>query len=371
MTSERSEVIDLLKAMACVMIVFHHLALYGPMSETASAWLPGLVGFFYTYALLAVQVFLVVGGYLNAKSLTRALDQPHLDFQSRLLLRYRRLVIPLLAALSFTVAMTALVRPFFPHSSLSEAPQWGQVLAHIFLLQDVFHLEAFSAGVWYVAIDFQLFVMALLSAFLACKWQSFSNQGSVKQKLLVLWLTISIISSLIWNLNAKGDMWGTYFFGAYGLGLCVGIWREAFPKVRYRYLIFGIVVLGVLATLQQARVRLGVAMVTACLLSIYEARGCPSMPIIQWRWVRQLSNASYAIFLIHFGVSLCVSAVVFNFWPGNIPLNLAGMLTSFGISVALGQLIHRVVEKQEPTWRRVGQWVATFVATCAAVMLVA
>jgi hypothetical protein len=62
--------------------------------------------------------------------------------------------------------------------------------------------------------------------------------------------------------------------------------------------------------------------------------------------------------------------VVFNFWPENIPLNLAGMLTSFGISVALGQLIHRVVEKQEPTWRRVWQWVATFVATCAAVMLV-
>jgi peptidoglycan/LPS O-acetylase OafA/YrhL len=238
------------------------------------------------------------------------------------------------------------------------------------LLQDVFHVEAFSAGVWYVAIDFQLFAMALLCAFLACKWQSFSNQGSVKQKLLVLWLTLSIISSLIWNLNAKGDMWGTYFFGAYGLGLCVGIWREAVPKVRYRYLIFGIVVLGVLATLQQARVRLGVAMVTACLLSIYEARGCPSMPIIQWKWVQQLSNASYSIFLIHFGVSLCVSAVVFNFWPENIPLNLAGMLTSFGISVALGQLIHRVVEKQEPTWRRVWQWVATFVATCAAVMLV-
>jgi hypothetical protein len=36
-----------------------------------------------------------------------------------------------------------------------------QIIAHIFLLQDILGFDALSAGIWYVAIDFQLFVLLL------------------------------------------------------------------------------------------------------------------------------------------------------------------------------------------------------------------
>lgn len=368
MKSERSEVIDLLKAFACVLIVWHHLAIYGPMSEVVSVWAPSFIDFLFEHGLLAVQVFLVVGGYLNAKYWTRALTQAEFNWVASLWARYQRLVIPLLVALSLTVAVTALVRPYFDHVSLSDRPSPVQVLAHILLLQDVMYLEAFSAGVWYVAIDFQLFAMALICAGVAHHWQQRSGKGSVIRKALGFWTLLTLGSIFFWNLNPLGEIWGTYFFYAYGLGLCVGCWRHSGFKINHRTLGLGILILGALAMVYQPRIRLLVAIAIAALLSFYEATDCRPIQALKIQWIQKLSNASYAIFLIHFGVSLCVSALVFNDGPANIPMNALGMLCSFGLSVWIGQWIHLHVENQEPSWQRLLQWVAIFVTTCTAVM---
>jgi hypothetical protein len=55
--SQRSEVIDLFKAFACVLIVWHHLALYGPMSDVVYQSAPDLISMLFDYGLLAVEVF--------------------------------------------------------------------------------------------------------------------------------------------------------------------------------------------------------------------------------------------------------------------------------------------------------------------------
>jgi peptidoglycan/LPS O-acetylase OafA/YrhL len=368
--SERSEVIDLLKACACVLIVWHHLVLYSPMAHVVAEWFPLLKVFLLDYALMAVQIFLVVGGYLNAKSWANPVPKSAFDFFPRLLLRYQRLTIPLLAALSVAVAITALVRPYFDHSSLSNTPSLMQVVAHIFLLQDIFDLEAFSAGVWYVAIDFQLFAMAMACASLAQVWQGLSGKGSAVRKAFGFWLVLTLCSIFVWNLNPLGEMWGAYFFGAYGLGLCVGAWRSAGFKFKVRNLGLLIFMLGVVAMAYHPRDRLMLALAIALLLCWYEANDCKAIKYLQRNWIRELSNASYAIFLIHFSVSLLVSAVVFNFWAENKSANAVGLGVSFGLSVWMGRLIHRAIEMPKPTWKRCLQWAATFVATCTGVMLI-
>lgn len=338
------------------------------MSDVVSEWLPNLMALLEDHGLLAVQVFLVVGGYLNAKSWTRSLVAANFKFFSRALARYQRLVIPLLVALSFSVAVTAIVRPYFDHTSLSAEPTVSQVFAHVFLLQDVLYLEAFSAGVWYVAIDFQLYTMALACAGLAFQWQRKSQKGSVIRKALTLWSVLLLVSLFYWNLNPLGEVWGTYFFSAYGLGLCVGCWREAHLKISHRILAVMIFLLGMMAYVYQPRIRLLVAVLIAILLALYESTGCRALSFLKARWIQSLSDASYAIFLVHFGVSLCVSATVFNLASESIPINAMGMLISFGLSLWVGRLLHVHVEKPNPSWKRWGQWVATFVATSTAVM---
>ncbi len=52
----------MVKAMACIAIVWHHLAFYGPMSDIAYPLAPVLMAWLYDHGRVAVQVFLVVGG---------------------------------------------------------------------------------------------------------------------------------------------------------------------------------------------------------------------------------------------------------------------------------------------------------------------
>jgi len=143
--------IDAVKACACLLIVGHHLAFYGPMSDVVAAAWPTAMDWLYAHGRLAVQFFLVCAGFLTAGSLSRfeslGWDQAlHLAWQ-----RYLRLAIPLLAALTFTLGVTEGLRPYFAHASLSATPDLWQALAHLLLLQDVLDLEALSAGIWYVA----------------------------------------------------------------------------------------------------------------------------------------------------------------------------------------------------------------------------
>ncbi len=85
--------IDALKGLACLLIVLHHLAFYGPMSDVVHRHIPWLTNWLYDYGRMAVQVFLVVGGFLAAASLApqgvaRFKQSGRLIFQ-----RYRRLLL--------------------------------------------------------------------------------------------------------------------------------------------------------------------------------------------------------------------------------------------------------------------------------------
>jgi peptidoglycan/LPS O-acetylase OafA/YrhL len=175
-------------------------------------------------------------------------------------------------------------------------------------------------------------------------------------------------SIFVWNLNPLGEVWATYFFSAYGLGLCVGCWRYASMRLSFNHLALLIMLIGAFATAYQPRIRLVVAVATSVLLSLYEAGNCRPIEVLKLRWIREISNASYAIFLIHFGTSLLVSAAVFNFWSENIPINLMGLLFAFVASVALGRQIHLRIESKPPSFLKVGLWACIFAVSSLVAM---
>ena len=70
MTSRRLSHIDALKALAAQVIVLHHLVSYGPIARAAHTALPLLSHAMHQYGRMAVQIFLVVGGYLSARGLS-------------------------------------------------------------------------------------------------------------------------------------------------------------------------------------------------------------------------------------------------------------------------------------------------------------
>lgn len=161
--SSRLPLLDTAKGLACAAIVAHHLAFYGPMSDIAQPLAPDLMAWLYDYARMAVQIFLVLGGYLAAASLAPEGVARFDSAGQQVGKRFVRLVVPYVVALLVTVLVSALVRPWFDHPSVPGDPDVAQLITHALLLHSVADHESLSAGVWYVAIDFQLFTLSVLA----------------------------------------------------------------------------------------------------------------------------------------------------------------------------------------------------------------
>ena len=336
---------------------------------------PTQLAVLYNHGRLAVQVFLVVGGYLTASQLLRVVpaQAPYLcqtfSVPSLLGKRFLRLATPLMAALAFTVLVTALVRPWFPHSSLSVAPGLWSLAVHLLMLQDLFQVQALSAGIWYVSIDFQLFAMALATLWLAVRLQHWQPQWKLRGLLVLLWFLLTALSLLWWNRQDNMDIEGLYFFGSYGLGMLAYRVRLSRITAKGWGLIF---VLGLVAILLEPRLRMGLAWVLALLLSAWP-QSAPSQGYkLVWRFLRQglahVARQSYSIFLAHFGVSLLVSALWFHAGWQAPWLNLLGMGLSLVLSLWAGDVLHRQVESKPPTLNRLLAWQAIFVCSGLAVM---
>ena len=365
-TAGRAWLLDVLKAVGCVLIVLHHLAFYGPMSDVVMQVWPGLIEWLYDRARLAVQMFLVCGGFLTAASFSKV---PSLSVPGSLTLlwrRYLRLAMPLMAALSAAVLVSEIIRPQFDHSSLSALPTWGQAWAHVALSQHLLNMEALSAGVWYVAMDFQLYATALVVFLLAQRLAAGSAAVPAvwRQR---LWLALTAGSLLWWSGNESLDDYAVYFYGSYGLGYLAYKSREIGFSRKTWGLVLG---LALLAWWLDPHWRLATALWVAALLARapqpwLDASGAHNRLTQTLQW---LSQRSYSIFVIHFAVSLAVNAFVTHFWPEQLWPNGLGMLASFSLSLCAGAVLFKWVEQPRPSLKRWAAWVAVFMASVALAM---
>jgi peptidoglycan/LPS O-acetylase OafA/YrhL len=158
--SRRLLPVDALKALAAQAIVLHHLLSYGPIARALHGAWPLLAGAAHQWGRLAVQVFLVLGGYLSARGLSPRGQSLAGSVPSLLWRRYLRLALPFMAAVGCTLAASALAAPWLPELLPGEVSA-GSLLAHALLLHDLLGVPALTVGAWYVAIDLQLFALLL------------------------------------------------------------------------------------------------------------------------------------------------------------------------------------------------------------------
>lgn len=331
--------LDLLRALASQAIVWHHLAFYGPLSDSARDLATSLIDGLAHHARLAVQVFFVVSGYLTAVGLRDREPTGFRDFCALIAARYRRIGLPYLGAMALAICANEIARVWMDHPSISARPSPGQLVAHVFLVHDLVGYEPLSAGIWYLAIDLQLTVLVAL-AFWLCARAVGRERGPFAGRVL---LGLLSVASLFWFNRQPGlDRLAIYFMGAYGLGL-ITAWVHA-GTLRRRYF-WGYAALLALAIAIDFRSRLLVALTTGLLLMVaarFDWLG--SWP--RWRVIHWFARISYSLFLVHFPVSLVVNALWFSHVPGTPGLSLLGMCLSYVLSMLMAVLFHYQVERR-------------------------
>lgn len=371
MTTSRLPLLDAMKGLGCIAIVLHHLAVYGPMSDVVRGDFPAIISGLELYARLAVQMFFVLAGFLVAAQL--APDGPALRLAllsssspgssarptpsafTLILKRYRRLATPFFFAIACAILITALIRPWFVHDSLSAPPSLEQLLLHALLLHDLTGVEALSAGVWYVAIDFQLFILTVLLT-------AFSARVAPTWRWVFPCLMMALAAASLWAINRHNQYedFAPYFFGAYALGML------AYWSTRQRLggiLLLTIAALGSVALWLQYRNPIAVALATAIIVALSGQRGWlaqwPRPGLLTW-----LGQRSYSIFLIHYGFVIGMNALWARFFPTGVAINALGMTLAVILSVGAGALLYRYVESQPNALGR--NWVTALLGAAVA-----
>jgi len=328
--------LDALKAVGAQFIVLHHFSAYGPLADAAHHLAPTLSGWLYDHARIAVQIFLVLGGYLAVQSLKPAMCRDAATLGRTLFRRYLRLALPFMAALVLAVATALLARRWLEADFIPSPPAWGQALAHALLLHGVVGSQALSAGVWYVAIDFQLYALLALLLWLG-------QRGARPAPALWLVAGLMVASLFHFNRDAGWDHWGLYFFGSYALGALA--WWAARSQQAGRWLLL-LAALGALALALEWRSRIALALTVALLLGLAQWRGFPGRTLPAWvvRPIRSLGRTSYALFLVHFPVLLVGNALYARYGGGGMVAAVTWLVLSLLACLLLAWLFERRVE---------------------------
>ena len=344
--SHRNPVIDILKALASQIIVLHHLVLYTPMTPWLEQEMPALIGLIGNQARYVVQIFLVIGGFLAAQSLFRSLNtDPSRLFASAIVVtlwkRFLRLAKPFWVAIVAVLALTWFASQIAFQADTVSPPSLLQLVSHCVLLHDIVGVDALSAGVWYVAIDFQLFALFIGLAWVA---HHLAARLHMRAELLMLALAalMTSVSLLWWNTKPQMDEWAWYFAGSYGLGV-LALWA----KQRQQRLPMTVFICGVLslALILQMRERLILTGFTAMLLMYSDTLRTWAMklhsPLIGW-----LSDISYSIFLIHYALAMLCSAVVIALNLHSFSAHALAFVLTWGLSIGAGSVLYKLVESR-------------------------
>ncbi len=335
--ANRMPLIDALKALAALLVLLTHFASYGPLAAMAHEAFPGAVGWFFDYGRMAVQVFLVIAGFLAARALSaqgQALAASPLPLIWK---RYLRLVVPYLAAIGLAIVAAAIADHWMNDEAIPARATVKQWLAHAFLLQGLLGFESLSAGVWYIAIDFQLFALMAMLLWL----------GRIRYFAPILVL-IAATASLFWfNRDASWDNWAIYFFASYGLGAAA--WWASGRRQLSAWL--GVIATVVIAALVvDFRLRIALALSVALILGFSRRTGL----LEQWPNARPLAflgQISYSIFLVHFPILLLANGLYAKLEFSSPMSAIFGLFLALTASIVAATLFYRWIESPAASQR--------------------
>jgi peptidoglycan/LPS O-acetylase OafA/YrhL len=288
----------------------------------------------------AVQVFLVVSGFLAARSIAKFLDSASVRalleaIRKSWFTRAWRLALPYWLMLFVAVLFAWIARQMQADIDTPAAPQWFEWLAHLLFLQNLLGMDSLSTGVWYIAIDLQLSFLFLALLFVS-SWLT-SNKGKLNRAAagrtieIIVWI-LMLFALMGFNRWQILDNWAVYFFGSFGMGVVVGL-RPKHKSLNSHWFVLVVIAAVGAALVLDWRPGLVIALICAIVLWWFSDL---VMPRAGWiHYLKPLSRDSYALFLFHYPVILLVGSVVNYFWPQQTVFAIAGLMASWLLSMTV------------------------------------
>ena len=346
--------VDCLKVFAAQIIIVHHCLSYGELASAAKELLPSFSVFVFDYGRYAVQLFLVMAGYLAAQSFESMMATQNQSSKNGVatvvqlaLRRYLRLVGPYSVAILITIACAALARQWSVAEYIGPPETLKQILAHLLLMQGLLGYESISAGAWYVAIDWQLYTVL-----------SIVCVAFPQRKIRIGIITVLCLASLLYfNRHADYENTFIYFIGSYGLGI-LAYWASGLSAVKslahqamVKKILIAIAVTVILSAMHSVWLRNYLALGVAFLLLYAGKRPYPQpqtwlASAVQWAGAR-----AYCAFLIHFAFILLANTALIALSIQNTAVAVAVIGIVSVLSWLAANYLYRWVELPVGRWR--------------------
>jgi len=178
----------------------------------------------------------------------------------------------------------------------------------------------------------------------ASRWPVAASNWRRRLSRALVW-AVGLASLFYFNCDADWDVWGLYFFGAYGLG-ALAYWFSQLPSsAARRSRMWGLVALTLLALALDFRMRIALALAVALVLALSLRKGWlytwPRSPVLAY-----LGKISYSVFLLNFPVALVVNAWFTHYGVQDEWLQTAGVLVAWLACNLAGAAFYHLVEQK-------------------------
>jgi len=340
---ERMQLIEAMRALASSVIAWHHLCLYWPPMSGQVPWVSEVVRWLSENGR-ATQLFFVIGGFVMAQGMSRRRWDGAV-MRRYALVRYLRLALPYLVAMGLAMAACALGRGVLPEYITGGTPNFTQILAHVLFLQKIMGYESFSAGMWFVCINFQLSLLFALGL-----WCRDTLPSGLRWLPMAVGWALAASCLFYFNLDDRWDMWALYFFAHFFTGVMAwyGLGSRRWAAAFWAYLLMSAVALGWRCGLDDWQLALPtVRMLVALGVGVVLHLGARSGLGVHWpkgATVAYLGRTSYSLFLVHFPL-LVVILCLWTWLEWMTPLgHVAGLLITYALSLLAANLFYRYVE---------------------------
>lgn len=335
--------IDGLRGIAASAVVFYHLAANVSLGSKAFAdsWLAHLAH----YGFLGVYVFFVISGFVITLSVGNGPVNGSF-FWRYALRRSVRLDPPYWVSMIVAIVLGLIAQALIP-SLQKELPSAAVVMAHLFYVQNILHMENIVAVYWTLCFEIQFYLVLLLLLWIA---QSLARERTVVAAVNTPAFLVLGAVLMMYSLGQLAGLWQPPVAGLFThswFAFCAG----AVCLVTLQYGWSRIAALAIFASILgvavYARSAAGYATV---LTAAFVYLACTRRSADRWLAgpvAQYLGRISYSLYLLHPTIGWTTVSVLKKVFgnAGGVGQGVAYILAGFATSIAASHLAYLLIEK--------------------------